>query len=832
MVNSQFFRAPEIPQPKVKIGRRNIKSAVITGAGSVQPQLQLRKSTFSFIKPVTNLLQPEQLTTSTIEKQSIIQKIVEPIINNKIREKIVEIIQNRNILQRPDDNKPQGIEEALEETNRILVEIQKQLALDFATRIAEDKRTVKSEKLRISKDRVALKEKVIEGAQKLGAGIGKVFDKVTAPARSIFQKILDFFSTIVTGILVNNAFKWLEKEENRQKIYKFITFLGDHWKEILIVVGTAKLLGLLLKIVKVAKIFKGLLNLIKKNPPKPPGPGGGNPCAPLLQCMGNPAFSAAFVAASIGALIANQALSSHIRDVAQGLIPAVPTTSPVPGVPTPPPILGPAGRPIVFPSNSTNEPVFTPEEIKTPAPSTSSLTTEQIWQIAKANLTDPIILATIGAGVAAAMLDSPVPGPADLASVAATSGGLLARFRALSSLGRLRGVPAGVRLSRGGTVPNLSALNVTSVLQLPQEKSLLHSGPKKKCDTCSLLPFFSSGGTVGGTGPGTVDSVPAMLAPGEEVTKASEAMRWRPLLKDINDNGARMWQSFTNAIVRQENTNTAQAENNLQLSEILNDYQKVLKSEEQRLKQKYIESVAKTSPGSNPRVPKLPPSAAQPGTGPKGNQVGSPPPASPSSEVGMQPSSAGQFTPSGTSKPAAPKPTAQGTSTESTGGKVTPLEVVPYSEPAPTVQPTPAATPQVEEPVDDRVKERYSQGNVPAITPEQKNLPLSDPRSPFHNFYNFREKQQSNEQVQPEKTISKLLTISPKLELKNLKKEKPKPIIASLPAQVNYVPMNGSTGKLSLPDAPSAYVPDISPINPLYEEQIIANMINLGTLMV
>ena len=70
--------------------------------------------------------------------------------------------------------------------------------------------------------------------------------------------------------------------------------------------------------------------------------------------------------------------------------------------------------------------------------------------------------------------------------------------------------------------------------------------PKKKCDACSL--GFSQGGTVGGTGSGLVDSVKAMLAPGEEVIRTSAAMLFRPLLKDINNNAGRMWTTFSGAI--------------------------------------------------------------------------------------------------------------------------------------------------------------------------------------------------------------------------------------------------------------------------------------------
>jgi len=71
----------------------------------------------------------------------------------------------------------------------------------------------------------------------------------------------------------------------------------------------------------------------------------------------------------------------------------------------------------------------------------------------------------------------------------------------------------------------------------------------KKCTSCSSPVLrASSGMTVPGQGPGWIDSVRAMLAPGEEVIRATSAMLFRPLLKDINDNAGRKWTDFSQAI--------------------------------------------------------------------------------------------------------------------------------------------------------------------------------------------------------------------------------------------------------------------------------------------
>ena len=57
----------------------------------------------------------------------------------------------------------------------------------------------------------------------------------------------------------------------------------------------------------------------------------------------------------------------------------------------------------------------------------------------------------------------------------------------------------------------------------------------------------SAGGTVGGIGSPTVDSIRAMLAPGEEVIRTSSAKIFRPLLKDINNAGGALWSEFAAA---------------------------------------------------------------------------------------------------------------------------------------------------------------------------------------------------------------------------------------------------------------------------------------------
>ena len=133
--------------------------------------------------------------------------------------------------------------EALTQTNEILIEIQKQLAFDFANRIAEEKDAIKKIKAAESRRRFEGEEKAVEGTNKIKKGLFGAFDKVMAPARGIFDKLLDFFSIILTGFIGNQAFEWLKKKENRDKITGVLNWVGENWKLLVGLFVGAKLLG-------------------------------------------------------------------------------------------------------------------------------------------------------------------------------------------------------------------------------------------------------------------------------------------------------------------------------------------------------------------------------------------------------------------------------------------------------------------------------------------------------------------------------------------------------------------------------------------------------------
>lgn len=387
--NSPIYKAPSLP----KISRRNISSPVIRGAQTVAAP-RLRRSSFSFIKP--------RIQTPTLTSESTPLSEYSGVSDNKVYETLVE-------------------------TNNILVEIQKQLALDFASRIVEKKEIIRGKKMGAEREKISRKEQSIESFNKTNKGISGFFDKVTAPAKSIFQKLLDFFSIIVTGLVVNNAFNWLSDKKNVEKLENVLGFIGKYWKEIAGVLIGLKVVSTIVKLYTTLKLVGAVL------------------LSPLFL------KTLAIIIAAAGIISLAKAI----------------------------------------------EPI-TRERVKQAAEAQQG---KSLFVPGTGGVGDPY------SGLNRQLSSSPL---------------------SLSSPGDYD-----YKRNRGGTIYKPSSYNFKANI------SKRYSNVTQK---------FSEGGTVGGQGSQNVDSVRAMLAPNEEVIRASAAMQFRPLLKDINNNAGRMWITFSNGI--------------------------------------------------------------------------------------------------------------------------------------------------------------------------------------------------------------------------------------------------------------------------------------------
>ena len=157
----------------------------------------------------------------------------------------------------------------LSETNRILGEIQKQLAIDFTNRITEKEKNLSNMRKGIFGKRSKDEEDALEAKKKIdkdSSFLSKTFDAVTKPAKGIFEKLKEFFALLLTGIVTSAAFKWLKDENNRKKLSRFFDWVGDHWKWIVGVIAGGVLIGGILNLLGALGGIKTLIDLIPKFP--------------------------------------------------------------------------------------------------------------------------------------------------------------------------------------------------------------------------------------------------------------------------------------------------------------------------------------------------------------------------------------------------------------------------------------------------------------------------------------------------------------------------------------------------------------------------------------
>ena len=693
---NQIYRAPSLP----KISRRNINSSLNRGA--LGSGTSLNKSSVSF-KKLTPKITPSKLVSEKSENQE--------------SRGIVKYIQsNLNIFK------------VLEESNKLLSQIRKQLSLDYDERIKERNENLRLSKKRIAKNKINEKEKRIESRGK--SLIGSALNTVIAPAKSIFQRILDFLSVIITGIVLNTAFKWLSKKENQEKLEQFFNFLKDYWKELLVVFGAIKLFGLVRKLYKIGRglrsLFKNRLKTPRVQPPKFPLD---DLCAKLPLCIKDPSpdltsaleaqmqaaisktdykpiftgiFNGLLGLGSIEILKELIKISNPLFELAKA---SESTTSSSPlkseetspkeevtkSEPTPLEIIRRKAIPVgvqeyvnpllkkyyndrtMFGQTRTQS-VQTPMGQLIVEPTSKSIFAgddtpkfrfiskeEQDYKAQQTQLMldNPWIKTFFGAQTAldyAGMVMTGRPGMGVRPKSPFTSlrSANLSKFKVAvrNRLGKLklklpdrqadRIVEAAAkevqspefhrailqqRAKEGKLVVDENVVLDEALKRLIQRELSGTSGgdlflgapkevkqqlermyannPVEKVNVQPETQFRSKGGTVFGSGSQTVDSVPAMLAPGEEVIRSSAANLFRPLLKDINDNAGRLWKQFTEATINQEKINAVTRRSNRVFKDLITEFTELFDEEKREISKKKRKERAKTNPPSGGGSPGL-----------------------------------------------------------------------------------------------------------------------------------------------------------------------------------------------------------------------------------
>ena len=474
------------------------------------------------------------------------------------------------------------IDQTLAETNNILIEIQKQLAFDYASRIEDEKNAIKSIKAAESKRKFAAKEKSVEGVKKIGGAIGGTVSKIAAPIKGIFDKIKEFFGLILTGIVTNAAFTWLQDEKNRERLGNIFTFIGKAIPYLL-----AGLLGL--KLIKWGTRLFRLGRFLFKLPGR------------ILRVFGiggrassRGAGAAGDTATGRGGLFRNSAGQRR------GLRMGTATQSRV--VPGRFNAAGGAVRQnvdvITRQKSLFNKTIQGLEvtgkkfgrnflKVLGAGPGKKTLV-RSLLKFARPVLKRiPIVGALIDFALSVALGEN--PGRAAFGAIGAAL---------LGTIGTFLGGPIGTFI--GGLAGDFAGrqlydlfFNKSSSKDVAKEQQetavktgkINRRGRRVGYSSGGTVPgsaiYASNGMTVPGRGSRNVDSVSAMLAPGEEVIRTASARLFRPLLKDINDNAGRLWTAFSMGINKLLMVSKYQDDVNKEFSKVIEDqdrYQRNLKT--------------------------------------------------------------------------------------------------------------------------------------------------------------------------------------------------------------------------------------------------------------
>ena len=470
------------------------------------------------------------------------------------------------------------IDQTLAETNNILIEIQRQLAFDYETRIAEEKNAIKSIKAAESKRKFAAKERGVETVRKIGGAIGGTVSKIAAPVKGIFDKIKEFFGLILTGIVFSNAFEWLKDDKNQEKLINIFKFIGSAIPYLL-----GGILGL--KLIKWGTRLFRVGRFLFKLPGR------------ILRIFGGRAASRGAGAAGDTAT-GRGGLFRNAAGQRRGLTIGRATQSRV--VPGRFNAAGGAVRQnvdvITRQKSLFNKAIQGLEvrgaqfgrnflKILGAGPGKKTLV-KSLLKFARPVLKRiPIVGALIDFALSVALGENPgraafgAIGAALLGTIGTFLGGPIGTF-----IGGLAGDFAGRQLydlffnkSSSKDVAKQQQETAVKTGKIDKDNLGFNRGGTVPGSAISA----SNGMTVPGRGSRNVDSVNAMLAPGEEVIRTASAMLFRPLLKDINDNAGRLWTAFSMGINKLLMVSKQQESVNKEFAKVIDDqerYQRNLKT--------------------------------------------------------------------------------------------------------------------------------------------------------------------------------------------------------------------------------------------------------------
>ena len=210
---------------------KNIHKTLSKLSGHIRKSLvRIKALEFNLEKITPKVEEVENKLVVNTEKTTEVENKL--VVNTEKIVKIEEILKNKkdNVGDNIGGNQD-NLSKSLIETNKILVGIRQQLALQSSNEQKEQKRESEEEKRKKSRGKLKAEESALEKTAKgIGKSVGKVTSKILSPIKGLFDQVLDFILTLGAGVAVNAAFEWLSKEENRKKVENAFEYVKKHWK--------------------------------------------------------------------------------------------------------------------------------------------------------------------------------------------------------------------------------------------------------------------------------------------------------------------------------------------------------------------------------------------------------------------------------------------------------------------------------------------------------------------------------------------------------------------------------------------------------------------------
>jgi hypothetical protein len=126
----------------------------------------------------------------------------------------------------PDIKNPEEKKGPIEDIQKALDDILKSI-------VDQDKQDRKNAENERKKKEANKRKGIEEGMEKRFGAVQKIAQKLLSPVKSILDKIIDFFVSMLIGKVIYNLIDWIGKKENQDKLKSILRFFKDYWPALL-----------------------------------------------------------------------------------------------------------------------------------------------------------------------------------------------------------------------------------------------------------------------------------------------------------------------------------------------------------------------------------------------------------------------------------------------------------------------------------------------------------------------------------------------------------------------------------------------------------------------